>query len=124
MRRRLPLFEWLVDKIAEFTSNRFVDVFLNEPDESSGAWPNFSAARSWARDGDTKKAIALTKTELEKAPENYEGLMLLGSLYADPGSAKLAVQTTERLLRCSRLTPEQREAATAKKAIYDRMKAN
>jgi hypothetical protein len=111
----------LAAKIAGFCSRRFVAILMNEPGESSGAWPDFRAARSWAREGDIKKAIALTAAELEKEPENYEGLMLLGSLHADSGSVKLALRTTESLLRCAHLTEEQKRVAMEKKAIYERM---
>ena len=116
-------FERLVEMIAEFASNRFVGFLNSEPRESSGAWPNFSAARSWARDGELKKAIALTKAELEKEPENYEGLMLLGALHADMGSSELAVRAMDVLLQSSKLTPEQRKIATEKKMTYERLKA-
>jgi hypothetical protein len=120
MRHRL--LEKLVEKISEFISNGFVGFLQSEPRESSGGWPNFNAARSWARDGEVKKAIALTKAELEKESDNFEGLMLLGSLYADSGSAKLALRTMETLLRSEKLTAEQRQAAEEKKATYERMK--
>jgi lipopolysaccharide biosynthesis regulator YciM len=118
------LFAWLADMIANKASKGLVGFLNSEPDETSGAWADFRAARSWAKDGEVKKAIALTKAELKKEPDNFEGLILLGSLYADSGSPKRALEATETLLRSRpSLTPEQKQAALEKKAIYEKLKS-
>jgi hypothetical protein len=117
------LFAWLADIVANKASKGLVGFLNSEPDETSGAWADFRAARSWAKDGEIKKAIALTKAELKKEPDNFEGLILLGSLYADANSPKRALEATETLLRSPNLTPEQKQAALEKKAIYEKLKS-
>jgi len=121
--RNYHLLALLADFIAGIASKGVVGFLNSEPSESSGAWADFRAANSWAKDGGLKKAIALTKAELEKEPDNFEGLMLLGSLHADSGSPKRALEATETLLRSPNLTPEQKAAALEKKAIYEKLKS-
>jgi hypothetical protein len=118
---------WLADKIAGFFADLFVGALFSEPRNTSGAWPDFRYARSAVRDGDLHGAIELTKGELEKEPENYEGLMLLASLYAETGkparsigALEKIIGALEKILSNPNATDEQKRVASAAKAAHDK----
>jgi len=92
-----------------------VGILSSEPTQHSGAWPDFKGARSAASEGNLREAIRFTREELKKEPENYEGLMLLASLYVDEGSPEKAIESLGTILRCSNVTDEQRRSASEQK---------
>lgn len=101
------LIHWVADKLAGRSADAIVGFLNSEPGKHSGALPDFRFARSFMRDGDLEEAASYTKGELEKDPENYEGLMLLASIYAQMGKHALAICTLDTLLKSSIITEGQ-----------------
>src|SRR5436309_11010407 len=67
--------------LAHFVSGSLVKALQGDGSLSAGHIPDFQYARAKINDGDLAEAIRLTLHELEKDPNNYEGLFLLAQLY-------------------------------------------
>jgi len=102
---------WLADKLAGLCSRKFVSFLMSEPGEHSGAWPNFKPARAAAAEGDLAEAIRFAKVELEKEPDNREGLLLLANLHADKGEPGKAIDYLGQVERNALATDQQKEFA-------------
>jgi predicted Zn-dependent protease len=112
------LVELLAGRIVDRSGNGLVNFLNSEPGEHSGPWADFKYARSAMRDGEWAEAVRLMKIELEKEPENYEGLLLLASIYAHMGKHGRVVQTLDELLKVSTLTDEQVSAVKLTRENY------
>jgi hypothetical protein len=117
----LPFIGWVADKISGFFANRFVDFLNSEPTRTSGYLPDFRAAKIAARDGDLAHAILLAEEQLEKEPKQYEGLMFLGSLYADAGHVQKAIAMMNRIMTNPQTTGPQKQSALHQKINYERL---
>jgi tetratricopeptide (TPR) repeat protein len=110
-RRRSVLLIWLADMIAGYCSRRFVSFLMSEPGQHSGAWPNFKTPRLLAADGNLAEAIQFAEIELEKEPENLEGLLLLANLHEDKGEPTKAIQYWRQVEQSPSATDAQKELA-------------
>jgi len=108
----------LISRFTKRSADAAVGFLNSEPGEHSGPWADFKSARSAMRDGELDEAERLTKGELEKEPENYEGLMLLASIYAQMGRYKQAVRTLDGLLKSSIITDGQVPVVKQTRAGY------
>ncbi len=82
---------------------------------TGGFRPDYRAIRSRMEEGDLDEAIEQTKKELEKAPKDYEGLMLLATLYHEQQLPDEALVHLEVILHNPRATDEQKRNATLAK---------
>lgn len=112
------LLELLVSRIVDRAGDSAVSFLHSESGEHSGPWADFKYARIAKRDGEWTEAVRLTKIELEKEPEHYEGLLLLATIYAHMGKHDQVVQTLDELLNVSTLTDEQVAAIKETRANY------
>jgi hypothetical protein len=119
------LVEWCARRIVDRAGDGIVDFLNSEPGERSGPWADFKYARLAKRDGEWAEAVRLTKIELEKEPVNYEGLLLLASIFAHMGKHGQVVQILDELLKVSTLTDDQMAAIKETRANYlEQMKSS
>ena len=119
------LLELLLSRILDRAGDSAVSFLHSEPGERSGPWADFKYARIAKRDGEWAEAVRLTKIELEKEPENFEGLLLQASVYAHMGKHGQVVQTLDELLKVSTLTDDQVAAVKETRANYlEQMKSS
>ena len=119
--RHLPFISWIANKIAGFFANRLVDFLNSEPTRTSGFLPDYRAAKIAARDGDLAHAIILAEEQLEKDSKQYEGLMLLGSFYADADQIQKAIAMMNRIITNPSATGKQKQTALETKNSYERL---
>jgi hypothetical protein len=81
----------------------------------AGHIADFKYARAKIKDRDFQEAVKLTLHELEKNPENFEGLILLAQLYFEMRHPAEALKQVESILHNPDATPEQIERATVAK---------
>lgn len=120
-RHRNTLLIWVTDMIAGFCSRRFVSFLMSEPDQHSGAWPNFKTPRLLAADGNLAEAIQFAEIELEKEPENLEGLLLLASLHEDKGHPGKAIRYWRQVEQSPASTQAQKELAHATRQRLEKL---
>ena len=101
--------------ISCYASGLLLRILHGDANVSAGHIPDFQFARARIDDGDFEDAIKLTLHELEKNPNNYEGLMLLARLYFQMHRPDEALKQIEAILQNPDTTPEQIERATAAK---------
>jgi hypothetical protein len=82
---------------------------------SGGFRPDYREARSKIEDNQFDEAIKLTQAELEKDPSNYEGRVLLASLFHERKMPVEALIHLEAILNNPEATSEQRRNAQAGK---------
>ncbi|MSU56864.1 MAG: tetratricopeptide repeat protein [Pedosphaera sp.] len=119
--RHLPFISWIANRVAGFFANRFVDFLNSEPTRTSGFLADYRTAKIAARDGDLPQAIKFAEEQLEKKPKQYEGLMLLASLYADAGHVEKAITMMNRILTNPGATGKQKQTALHEKDNYERL---
>src|SRR5262245_1572507 len=89
--------------------------FFADGHADAGLRAEFRYARAAKRDGDLKEAIRLAKLELEKEPNNYEGLLLLAAIYEEIKMPDQAVVQLNAALSNPDVTDAQKEFAQAGK---------
>ena len=119
--RHLPIISWIADRLAGLFANGLVNFLNSEPTRTSGFLPDYRPAKIAARDGDLSQAILFTEEQLEKNPNHYEGLMLLGSLCADAGQPDKAIQMMNRIIANPEATGKQKQTALETKNSYERL---
>ena len=101
--------------LAHYVSGLLVKALQGDGSVSAGHIPDFQYARIKIKDGDLAEAVRLTLHELEKDPNNYEGLFLLAQLYFETRRPDDALKQIEMILQNPATTPEQwQRASTAK----------
>jgi tetratricopeptide (TPR) repeat protein len=101
--------------VAHYMSDSLVRLLQGDASFSAGHIANFKYARAKIEDGDYPEAIKLTLHELEKKPDNYEGLILLAQLYFETHRPDEALKQIECILQNPDTTAEQLERPAAAK---------
>ena len=101
--------------VAHLIGHRVARFFYGDGSQSAGHTPEYKFAREKALAGEFEEAIKLCHWELSKQPDNYEGLLLLATIYMERKQPKLALEQIELILKTPHLSdPQQREAMQAK----------
>ena len=106
-------FVWM-GNLAYFSSKWIVDSLLGfgvSKRSLGGFRPDFRVARSLGRDGRLDEAIQLTQDELTKDPHNFEGLLLLATLYHEKGLFDQAMDQLAIIARNPAATVDQKKIA-------------
>ena len=97
--------------IAHLVAGGITNSLYGRGSQSAGHTPDFKYARAAALDGDFKEAIKLAEWELSKQPDNYEGLVLMATIYMESSRPKLALEQLDRIVASPQATDEQRRLA-------------
>ena len=99
-------------RISHLLSGPITNMIYGRGSQSAGHIPNFKYARDAALDGEFEEAIKLTKWELAKQPDNYEGLILMATIYMETDRPKLALEQLDRIIASPNTPSAQRQAAS------------
>jgi hypothetical protein len=106
--------------IAHYGSLAFIRMLHGDLNRPTGIRAEFGAAKALHKHGELDDALLHTKRELEKDPQNYEGLLLLAQIHIDLEKPERALETIDRLLADTPLTEEQRIAvSTTRQSLED-----
>lgn len=109
------LFVAIIFLWAPFISHRYsvsFSRFLFSVPQKRGAFrPNYDEARFAASEGRLAEAISLIQDELDKSPDDFEGLMLLASGYQAMEEPERAMSIARRIQSNRMACLEQKEAA-------------
>ena len=97
-------------------SGSFVSFLQGDARYYSSSRPEFRFARSHKRDGNFEEALRLTQIELEKDPNNYEGLMLAATLCHMLDLPEKAIEHLDMILSNPEMTDSQRDVARTERA--------
>jgi len=103
-------------RIARLLAGSVTSFIYGHGSQSAGHIPNYKYAREKALDGEHEEAIKLCRWELDKQPDNYEGLILLATIYMETQRPNLALEQVELILRTPHLGDRQEQEALRAKA--------
>jgi hypothetical protein len=98
---------WMPE-LTHIGASGFSHLLYGDGRAGGGFVPDYKDARWKIEEGNLEAAIKLTKDQLAKSPTDYEGLILLATLYNETDRPKEALAQLERILSNPLTTDTQR----------------
>jgi hypothetical protein len=110
----IPAIMWAPEMA--WHSSRLLSTLLHGDGRAGGGFrPEYHLARHYLKEGDLAEALRHCQEELDKEPNDFEGLLLLAQIWLDRKRPPEAIKALERIIASPLATDEQRATAIAEK---------